>query len=47
MGLNQYVDRYIFDDMLVYCKFPDDLFVAPEPIRELLRRAIERTHLVP
>jgi spermidine synthase len=42
LGLNSYQDKSIYDNMLVYRKFPEELFVGPEPDREALRRALWR-----
>jgi len=42
MGLNSYQSERIYDDLLRYRKFPEDLFVASEPLIQALRKALER-----
>ncbi len=42
MGLNLYQEGTIYDEMLRYRRFPDDLFVASDPTREALRLAVMR-----
>jgi spermidine synthase len=37
MGLNRYESASIFEDMLKYRTFPENLFVGAEPEKELLR----------
>lgn len=41
MGLNSYQSERIFDDLLEYCTFPDDLFVGSELRRRMLRLMVE------
>ncbi len=43
MGLNIYQDRQIYDEMVVYRRFPEELFVASEPRKEALRKALVRS----
>jgi hypothetical protein len=40
MGLNTYENASIYDDMLRYRRFPDNLFVGSEAAKEYLREAI-------
>src|SRR5207249_1300173 len=42
MGVNYNHGERIYDDILVYRTFPDDLFVGPEPFRDSLRRTLLR-----
>ncbi len=43
MGLNIYQDAHIYDEIVSYRRFPEELFVGSEHRRLVLRRAIERT----
>jgi spermidine synthase len=42
LGLNSYKDAYIYDDMLVYRKYPEDLFIASPERRAALEKAFDR-----
>jgi spermidine synthase len=42
MGLNCYQSERIYDDLLRYRTFPEDLFVASDPLIQALRKALER-----
>ena len=41
MGLNSFQGEEIFDEMLSYRKFPEDLFIASEQDKNALRQAME------
>lgn len=43
IGSNLYQENLIFDDMELYRKFPEELFVASDERKQSLRLAIERT----
>jgi len=43
MGLNRYDSGAIYDQILVYRRFPEDLFTGAEPRLQLLRSALQRT----
>jgi len=40
VGLNNYYEEYIYDDMIAHREYPDDLFVASKITRQILRDAI-------
>jgi len=40
LGLNSYKDAVIYDQMLVYRKFPEELFVGSPERRLALRKAL-------
>ena len=42
MGLNNYLEKDIFDQILSYRTFPEDLFVASATRKEALRRLLDR-----
>src|SRR5204863_4853691 len=42
LGLNSYKDAYIYDDMLVYRKYPEELFIASPERRAALEKAFGR-----
>jgi spermidine synthase len=42
MGLNLYDGEHIYEGMLAYRRFPEGLFVGPEPILQALRRRLAR-----
>jgi spermidine synthase len=42
LGLNLYDAAPIYSDMLQYRKFPEDLFIAPENVKQQLRDMIDR-----
>jgi spermidine synthase len=43
MGLNSYEEERIYDEMLAYCDFPEQLFVGSPRSRLLLRETLGRT----
>ena len=47
MGLNTYQNASIFDEMLRYRKFPENLFVGSGPAKEYLREAIDASRAGP
>jgi spermidine synthase len=47
MGLNTYENASIYDDMLRYRKFPDNLFLGADNAKEYLREAIGATRAGP
>ena len=42
MGLNLYQSAAIYSDMLAYSRFPDNLFVGSEALKQSVREAIQR-----
>jgi spermidine synthase len=46
LGLNFNQGTLIQDDMLVYRRFPEELFAGSEPRKQMLRLLIERSKLI-
>jgi spermidine synthase len=42
LGLNYYRSERIYAEMLAYRRFPDNLFLAPDGVKEMLRDALAR-----
>lgn len=40
MALNVHMSQFIFSNLLDYCRYPEDLFKASEPLRQGLRKAL-------
>ena len=41
MGLNSYDEKYIYDDMLVHRKYPENLFIASDESKNTLMQALQ------
>ena len=41
LGLNARQRQHIYGEMMAFSRFPEDLFIAPEEIKQTLRKSLE------